>query len=76
MTRSSAIPAFCAHCVEERGDLQRCVRRGRTVWLCPDCIGPIGALRIHDVRDREASQMGPGVVANDGNRRSTPGRRR
>ena len=33
----------CAGCVEEK-HLRRCVRNGRTVWLCAECETPIGQL--------------------------------
>lgn len=46
-------PSFCAHCVEETPELKRCVRRGRSVWLCPDCRTMSGALRFYmDSLDR------------------------
>lgn len=64
-------PAFCANCIEERSPLTRCIsRRGRTVWLCDACLDPVGALRIHDVMDREATGK-PGATGTrtDGNSR-------
>lgn len=63
-------PAFCAHCVEERSPLTRCIRRGRTVWICAQCLDPVGALRIHDPVDRERSaRHGAGYGRSDGNSR-------
>lgn len=67
-------PAFCANCIEESTPLTRCIsklaRRGRTVWLCAACLDPVGALRIHDVMDREATGK-PGATGTrtDGNSR-------
>lgn len=64
-------PAFCAHCIEERSDLTRCIRKGRTVWICPVCLDPAAALRIHDPIDREATahRGAPGYGRTDGNAR-------
>lgn len=76
MTGPANAPAFCAHCVEVRSDLTRCLRRGRTVWLCPECIEPAGALRIHDPIDRQASATpGASIVGTDGNSRRGRGGR-
>lgn len=44
-------PAFCASCIDVRADLKPYLRRGRTVWLCPECIDPLAGLRQHDIRD-------------------------
>lgn len=56
-------PPFCAHCVEERSPLTRSIRRGRTVWLCAECLDPLGALGLH-------TEGGPtSRVGTDGGRR-------
>lgn len=67
-------PAFCAHCVEERSDLKRCVRKGRTVWLCADCQDPVGALRQHDVVDRDERGAVCVATSRDGGRRTGTGK--
>ncbi len=42
MTRPARF-GMCASCIEDR-DTHRCVRKGRTVWLCEDCETFLGAL--------------------------------
>lgn len=51
-------PAFCACCLEERGDLTPTKERSangtlRTVWRCSGCFeaGPYSDLAQHDIAD-------------------------
>lgn len=47
------------------------------MYLCAACSDPIGALRVFEIADREATGMhgAPGIVPTDGNRRRGSGPR-